>query len=74
MVDGNSANLNLWSLVFIKAVFWVHYSPFNTTNMWNDLQDKIILYADDTTFYAEVTFLSDHINVANFLNRDLAKI
>ena len=25
-----------------------------TTDMWNDLEKKIISYADDTTFYAEV--------------------
>ena len=37
--------------------------------MWNDLENKIVLYVDDTTLYAEVTSLSDCINVPNFLNR-----
>ena len=39
--------------------------------MWNDLDNKIILYADNTTLYTEVASLSDHKNVANSLNRDL---
>ena len=42
--------------------------------MWNDLKIKFILYADDTTLYAEVASPSNHINVANSLTRDLAKI
>ena len=32
--------------------------------MWNDLENKVILYA-------EVVFLSDHTNVANLLNKNL---
>ena len=42
--------------------------------MWNDLENKVILYADDTTLYAEVASPSGRINVANSLNRDLFKI
>ena len=42
--------------------------------MWKELENKIISYADDTTFYAEVASPSDCTNVANSLNRDLAKI
>ena len=41
---------------------------------WNYLENKIISYADDTTLYAEVASLSDHIIVANSLNRELFKI
>ena len=39
--------------------------------MWNDLENKIISYADDTTLYASP---SERTNVDNYLNRDLAKI
>ena len=42
--------------------------------MWNDLENKIISYADDTTLYAEVASPSECTNVANSLYRDLAKI
>ena len=52
-----------------------------TVDMWNNLENKIIpyaddtsLYADDTTLYAEAASPSDRISVANSLNRDLAKI
>ena len=55
--------LNQWSLGYFKAVY--------TVDMWNDLEYKMILYADDTTLYAKVASHSDCINVANSLNRDL---
>ena len=42
--------------------------------MWKELERKIISHSDDTTLYAEVASHSDHINVANSLNRDLFKI
>ena len=42
--------------------------------MWNDLENKIISYADDTTLYAEVASSPERTHVANSLNRDLAKI
>ena len=45
-----------------------------TADMWNDLEYKIISYANDTTLYAEVASPSERANVANSLNRDLAKI
>ena len=35
--------------------------------MWNDLKNRIILYAEDTTFYTEVAPPSDHKNGANSL-------
>ena len=41
--------------------------------MWNDLENKIISYADGTTLYAEIVSL-DCIHVANFLNKNLVKI
>ena len=37
--------------------------------MWNDLENKIISYADNTILYAEVASPSERINVANSLNR-----
>ena len=39
-------------------------------DMLNDLENKNILYADDTTLYAEVASPSERTNVDNFLNRD----
>ena len=45
-----------------------------TADMLYDLKNKIVLYADDTTLYAEVASPSDHINFAISLNRDLFKI
>ena len=42
--------------------------------MWNDLENKIILYADDKNFYTEVASPSGCINVDNSLNKDLVKI
>ena len=45
-----------------------------TADMWNDLENKVILYTDDATLYSEVASPFDRINVANFLNRDLVKI
>ena len=45
-----------------------------TNDMWNDLENKTISYADDTTLYAEIASLSERTNVANSLNKDLAKI
>ena len=42
--------------------------------MWTDPENKIISFADNTSFYLEGASPSDHINVANSLNRDLVKI
>ena len=42
--------------------------------MSNDLENEIISYADDTTLFAEIASPSERTNVANSLNRDLAKI
>ena len=45
-----------------------------TDDMWNNLQTKIISYANDATLYAEVAFPSEPKNVVNSLNKDLPKI
>ena len=45
-----------------------------TAYMCNDLEIKIISYADDTTLCAEVASPSERTNVANSLSRDFAKI
>ena len=50
------------------------FFSFKISFLWNDLENKNILYANDTTLYAEVAFTSDRINVANTLNRDFIKI
>ena len=43
---------------------------FITADMWNNLENEIISYADNTTLYAEVASPSERTNVDNFLNRD----
>ena len=45
-----------------------------TADMWNNLENKIISYADDTTLYAEINSPSDRSLVAESLNRDLSNI
>ena len=42
-------------------------------DMWNELENKTISYADDTNLYAEVASPYDCINAANSLNRNLVK-
>ena len=42
-----------------------------TADMWNDLKNKIVFYANNTTLCTEVASLSNCINVAISLNRDL---
>ena len=37
---------------------------FYTTDMWNDLENEIISYADDTTLYAEIASPPERTNVA----------
>ena len=44
---------------------------FYTADMWNDLENKIISFVDDTNLYVNIASVSDRINVANSLNRDL---
>ena len=34
-----------------------------TADMWNDLENKIISYADDTTLYAEIASTSERTEV-----------
>ena len=45
-----------------------------TADMWNNLENKIVSYADDTTLYGEVKSPSLRTSVADSLNRDLSKI
>ena len=67
---------------FKSIVFGVHQGSvlgwlvfiLYTAEMWNDFENKIILYADDTILYTEVASLSDRINVVDSLNRDLFQI
>ena len=42
--------------------------------MWNNLENKIISFADDTILNEEDETPSDPINVANSLNWELFKI
>ena len=42
-----------------------------TEDRWNNLENKIVSYADDTTFYSEISTPFDYVKVADSLNRDL---
>ena len=42
-----------------------------TADMWNNVENKIVSYADDATLYSEISTSSDCVKDANFLNRDL---
>ena len=65
----------MWSLVFLKVVFWARYSlSFILLICGMILENKTILYANDTNLYVEVISPSERTNIANSLNRDLAKI
>ena len=39
--------------------------------MWNDLENKIILYANNTILYAEIAHTSDRINADNVFKQQL---
>ena len=71
---GTSVNLNVWFLVYLGSVFDSLFFVLYTTEMWNDLENKILSYTDDVTLYTEVASPYDHINVPNSLNGDLLKI
>ena len=45
-----------------------------TTDLGNDLENKVVSYADDTTHFESISKPSDRIGVAGSLNRNLAKI
>ena len=71
-VDGNYSQLKcVVSGVHQGSVLGPLLFVLYTADMWNDLENKIILYADDTILYAEAASPYDHINVANSLSRDL---
>ena len=42
--------------------------------MWNNLENKIVSYADNTTLYSEVRTPPDWVKVVDSLNRDLLRI
>ena len=43
-------------------------------DLGDNLENKIVSYADDTSFFARISNPSERISVARSLNRDLAKI
>ena len=45
-----------------------------TADLGDNLENKIVSYADDTTLFARISNPSERISVARSLNRDLAKI
>ena len=45
----------------------------NTAGVWFYFENKVILYSDDTTFYAELALFTDCTNIANSLNKSLFK-
>ena len=60
-VDGNFSQ-------FKPGVSGVPQGSVYTTDMWNDLENKIISYADTTTFYVEDASPSNCLSLANYLN------
>ena len=45
-----------------------------TADMWHNLENQLIAYADDATLYASINSPIDRVPVADSLNRDIAKI
>ena len=45
-----------------------------TSDMWFDITNKILAYADDTSLYAHIPSPAMRLDVANSLNEDLSKI
>ena len=45
-----------------------------TADMWNNLENKSVFYADNTTLYSELSTHSDCVKVADAFNRDLLRI
>ena len=45
-----------------------------TADMWHNLENKLIAYADDATLYASINSHIDRVSVADSLNRDISKI
>ena len=41
--------------------------------MWNNLENKIVSYADNTTLYSEISTPSDCVKGADSLSRDLLR-
>ena len=66
LVDGNFSQYkpvvsNVPQGSVLDPVLFILY----TADMWNDLENKIISYADNTTLYAEIVSPSEHTNIAN---------
>ena len=64
----SSVNLNLVSGVPQDSVLGRLLFILHSVDMWKDLENKIILYADDTTLYVKVASPSDCISASNTLN------
>ena len=62
-----SVNLN-FSGVPQSSVLGPLFFILYTADMWNDFENKIISYPDNTTLYAKAASPSGCINVANSLN------
>ncbi|MEM8780580.1 MAG: reverse transcriptase family protein, partial [Cyanobacteria bacterium P01_G01_bin.49] len=45
-----------------------------TADMWRDIENKLVSYADDTTLYSLINSPRDRVMVADSLNRDLHRI
>ena len=74
-VDGNFSQFKpVVSVVLQGSVLGPLLFILYSADIWNDLVNKIILFADDTTLYAEAASPSDGINVVNSFNRNIFKI
>ena len=64
LVDGNFSHFKpVVSGVPQGSVLGLLLFILYTANMWNDLEYKFILYADDITLYAEVASPSDIVRM-----------
>ena len=59
------------------------FSPFNhgplffilyTADMWHNLENSLVAYADDATLYASIDSPLDRFSIASSLNRDISRI
>ena len=74
-VDGSFSSFNpVLSGVPQGSVLGPLFFILYTADMWYDLENQLIAYADDTTLYAPIVSPMNRSGVAESLNRDLIKI
>ena len=54
----------------LGPLFFILY----TADMWHNLENQLVAYADDATLYAPITSRFDRVSTASSLNRDIARL